>query len=78
MSTWTVEPAGPRSSLNTSSLVIVLGTGFSSIATIWSPARIPSRYDGVPSIGEITTITPSRMSNWMPIPEYSPWKFSSI
>ena len=78
MVTSTVVPEGPRSSLNTSSVVIDLETGLPSISTMRSPALIPSRKAGVPSRGEITTMAPSRMSNWMPIPEYSPRKSSSM
>ena len=78
IATCTVLPAGPRSILKTSSLLTVFGTGLPSISTIRSPARMPSRNEGVPSSGEITVMTPSRISNCTPIPEYSPWNCSSM
>jgi len=75
-STWV--PAGPRSSLKTSSLVMPRASGAPSTSVMRSPARSPSRKAGVPSSGEMTTMALSRSSNWMPMPEYSPRKFSSM
>jgi hypothetical protein len=48
---------------------MLAGTSTSSMATIRSAARMPSRYAGVPSSGEMTMSCPSRMSKLMPIPE---------
>ena len=78
MVTSTVLPAGPRSSLKTSSLVMPWASGLAFTSVMRSPARSPSRNAGVPSSGEITTMALSRNSNWMPMPEYSPRNSSSM
>ena len=45
---------------------------------ILSPPISPARSDGVPGIGEITVIYPSKIANSMPMPSNSPSRFSCI
>ena len=48
------------------------------IRTILSPVCNPARSDGVPGIGEITVIYPSKILNSIPIPSNSPSNCSLI
>ena len=45
---------------------------------ILSPLISPALSDGVPDIGEITVIYPSKIENSIPMPSNSPFIFSLI